>query len=133
MCIFTIQHQILSLFVLSDFFLVLFLGLKNLKSLPKTFEKPPITIYGDDPLPLTITPNHRVDMDGRTDIRPPPIPSVSLSPLTALLRGLCLFIFFSITPLLMTTGRISFWSAILDNNWSLNTFLCGIKVSRPII
>jgi len=44
-------------------------------------------------------------MDGRTDIRQPPIPSVSLSPLTALLRGLCLFIFFSITPL-------------LDDNWS---------------
>ena len=38
----------------------------------------------------------------------------------------------------MTTGRISFWSAILDNNWSLdnnrslNTFVWN-KVSRPII
>ena len=75
------------------FFSLLFLGLKNLKSLPKTFEKPPITIYGDDPLPLTITPNHRVDMDGRTDIRQPPIPSVSLSSHSTAPRPLFIYFF----------------------------------------
>ena len=83
------------------FFLVWFFGsqkIRRCKTGPPEWRGPPAPDYNPQCKSLWSTWMDAQTLDNHPSLR-------SLSPLTALLRGLCLFIFFSITPL-------------LDDNWS---------------